>query len=151
MEETVEVLDLESELNTLRETWPDLVEKCLVLQPALKRDLRDSWPLEVTETTLIIGFDPEFSGEMEEVKFLDHGGLHSLFSKQLGRSIRIEYRVMNEAVTWSHQAPETQEAPPGDQPFSVETAGTNPDEWIKNKSVRQVLEVFHGDIIDIQR
>lgn len=135
----------------LRRDWPDLVEKCLLLQPALKRDLRDSWPVELTETHLIVGFDPEFSGVMEEVKLLDHGGLHTLFSKLLGRSIRIDYQVMKESVTWSHHLPEIQAEPVKDNPFSVESAGTNPDEWIKNQSIRQVLEIFHGDIIEIQR
>ncbi|MGA0334418.1 MAG: hypothetical protein ACO3N7_09045 [Kiritimatiellia bacterium] len=138
-------------MQALREEWPELVEKCLVLQPALKRDLRDSWPLEVSDTTLVVGFDPEFSGVMEEVKLLDHGGLHHLFSKRLGRSIRIEYRIMKESVTWSHHSPEAQVETADDKPFSVENAGNDPEEWIKNESIRHVLEVFHGDIIDIQR
>lgn len=144
-------MDLEKQLADLRKDWPELVEKCLLLQPALKRDLRDSWPLELTGTQLTVGFDPEFCGVMEEVKHLDHGGLHTLFSNLLGRSIRIEYRIMKKPVTWSHHPPENEETRPKDEPFSVETAGTNPEEWIKNQSIRQVLEVFHGDIIDIQR
>lgn len=142
---------METELAMLRDQWPDLVKKCLVLQPLLKRDLRDSWPMGLSDTTLTIGFDPEFSGLIEEVKLLDHGGLHTLFSRLLQRSVRIEYQVMKQSVTWSHQAPETEEAAPDSLEFSVETAGTNPDEWIKNPAVRQVLEIFHGDILEIQR
>lgn len=138
-------------MKSLREEWPDLVEKCLLLQPLLKRDLRDSWPLDITETTLTVGFDPEFSGIIDEVKLLDHGGLHHLFSKILKRSVRMDYQVMTQAVTWSHHAPDTEEAEESHQGFSMETAGTNPDEWVKNPSVRQVLEIFHGDIKEIQR
>ncbi len=129
-----------------------MVEQCLVLQPALKRDLRDSWPMKLSETQLTVGFDPEFPGVMAEVKMLDHGGLHKLFSNLLGRSIGIEYQVMKESVKWSHHAPEVGEkVPEKDKPFSMETAGNNPEEWVKNTSIRNVLEVFHGDIIDIQR
>ncbi len=98
-------VDADRELAELREAWPDIVEKCLVIQPLLRRDLRDSWPLRISERTLVIGFDPEFSGEMEEVMQLDHGGLHHFFSEKLGRSVRIDYEVMKEAVTWSHHAP----------------------------------------------
>jgi hypothetical protein len=143
--------DVVKELEMLREQWPDLVEKCLILQPLLKRDLRDSWPMHVSDTTLTIGFDPEFSGIMDEVKMLDHGGLHTLFSKLLERSVRIDYQVMTQSVSWSHHAPDAETVKETGQTFSVDSAGNNPDEWIKNESVRQVLEIFHGDILEIQR
>jgi len=104
----------------------------------------------ITETTLTIGFDPEFSGVMEEVQFLDHGGLHKLFSKILGRSIRIDYEVMKQSVTWSHHEPEPVVVAETSQPFSTKVAGNNPEEWVKNEAVRHVLEIFHGDIKEIQ-
>ncbi|WFB35362.1 hypothetical protein P3T73_14460 [Kiritimatiellota bacterium B12222] len=141
----------QAELDALREEWPDVVEKCLVLQPLLKRDLRDSWPLWLTDTALTIGFDPEFSGVMDEVMRLDHGGLHTFFSQRLGRSIRIGYQVMKEAVTWSHHLPEEGQVEKDDPEFHIETAGDNPKEWVKNPAIRQVIEVFHGDIKEIQR
>jgi hypothetical protein len=144
--------DVDRELADLREAWPDIVEKCLVIQPLLRRDLRDSWPLRVTERTLVIGFDPEFSGEMEEVMQLDHGGVHFFFTDKLGRPIRIQYEVMKEAVTWSHHAP-SDEGVSDENPDAA--TGANGEktarDWLRNETIRQVLEVFHGDIIDIQQ
>ncbi|MEX2608045.1 MAG: hypothetical protein WD708_11935 [Kiritimatiellia bacterium] len=145
-------LDSDRELADLRGEWPDIVEKCLVIQPLLRRDLRDSWPLRISESTLTIGFDPEFSGEMEEVMQLDHGGLHHFFSEKMGRPVRILYEVMKEAVTWSHHSP-GEESDAGEE-TDVAT-GANGEmtsrDWLRNKTIRQVLEVFHGDIIDIQQ
>lgn len=134
----------------MKKNWAGLVEKCLVLQPLLKRDLRDSWPIELTSTKLTVGFDPEFSGVMDEVKMLDHGGLHKLFSNLLGRSVQIDYQLMKQSVTWSHHAPEPQSVSESNHVFSAESAGTDPEEWVKNEAVKQVLEVFHGDILEIQ-
>ncbi|MEX2382949.1 MAG: hypothetical protein WD490_11225 [Opitutales bacterium] len=145
-------IDADRELADLRESWPEIVEKCLVIQPLLRRDLRDSWPLRITERTLTIGFDPEFSGEMEEVNQLDHGGLYHFFSDKLGRPVRMEYEVMKEAVTWSHHSP-GEEADAGEE-TDVATGANGektPRDWLRNKTIRQVLEVFHGDIIDIQQ
>lgn len=126
------------------------MEKCLVLQPLLQRDLRDSWPIAVSQTKVTVGFDPEFSGSMDEVKMIDHGGLHKLFSNLLGRSVQMDYQLMKEPVKWSHHSPEPPSARETEQKFDAENAGTNSDEWVKNESVRQVLEIFHGDILEIQ-
>lgn len=144
-------VDADKELADLREAWPDIVEKCLVIQPLLRRDLRDSWPLRISERTLVIGFDPEFSGEMEEVMQLDHGGLHIFFTEKLGRPIRIDYEVMKEAVTWSHHAPSTEAAEVDADAATGANGEKTPQDWLRNETIRQVLEVFHGDIIDIQQ
>jgi hypothetical protein len=136
------------ELEKLQESWPDLVARSEILQPALRKLLRDSWPVRVEDTVLEVGFDPEFASEITEVQALDHGALHRMFSEVLGRSIRLTYSVLKESVKWSHTAPEETETDEG--PFSADTAGLDPQAWLKNEKVRQLLEVFHGDILDVQ-
>jgi len=141
------------DLEKLQTAWPELVDRCRMIQPLIKQQLRDSWPVEVTETRLTVGFDPEFAEEIEVVRQFDHGALHGLFSQLLGRSVRLEYTVLDAPVTWSHLDPkaEADTDSKDEEPFSAERAGLNPQAWLRNDAVRQVLEVFHGDILKVQR
>jgi hypothetical protein len=142
---------VKDELTALQQAWPDLVARCELLQPALKRLLRDSWPVQVSDTVLTIGFDPEFATEVEEVKALDHGALHNMFSELLGRSIRVDYTRLRKPVGWSHTAgKENGMEPDTEEDFDPERAGRDPRKWQQHPAVRQVLEVFNGDVIDVQ-
>jgi len=132
--------DFQKELEDLQGSWAEIVEHCLSVQPALRKDLRDSWPVSVMENTLTIGFDPEFAAEVEEVSMLDHGVLKNFFSRKLGRQIQVKHTVLERPVTWSHEKV-------GPQPES----GTESKDWTDNPAIRSVLEVFHGDVIEIQR
>jgi len=140
------------ELKALQDSWPELVARCELLQPALKTLLRDSWPVSVTEMELTVGFDPEFATEVEEVKSLDHGALHRMFSEVLGRSIRVGYSRLTHPVSWSHQGAEPSEEKGGseEEAFDSERAGNDLKQWQRHPKVRQVLEVFNGDILDVQ-
>ncbi len=140
------------ELAALQEAWPELVARCELLQPALRTLLRDSWPVGISEVELTVGFDPEFANEVEEVKLLDHGALHRMFSEVLGRSIRVGYSRLLRPVSWSHvhqeKGEERAEEAEGD--FDAERAGNDARQWQRHPKVRQVLEVFNGDILDVQ-
>ena len=139
-------------LERLRAAWPALMQRCGLVQPMLERYLRDSWPVSLTDTTLVIGFDPEFAGEVDQVRQLERGTLRHLFQRVLGRNVRLDYTVMKESARWSHHPVEnpTNGEPDDDAPFDAESAGLNPRAWLRNDAVRTVLEAFHGDILDIQ-
>jgi hypothetical protein len=139
-------------LEHLRAEWPTLVEKCRKAQPLLQHVLRDSWPVSLNATTLHIGFDPEFASEIETVRQSDRGALRHLFQMEIGHPVHVEYEILREPLRWSHQAPREEVAPPREEKaFSPASAGVNRQAWLRNESVRQVLETFHGDILDIQR
>ncbi len=139
-------------LEELRADWPALAEKCRIAQPLLRHLLMDSWPVSLNETTLVIGFDPEFHGELEQARGGDHAILRHLLGRELGRAVHVEFVLLKEPVRWSHQAPRDDgESVPDEQPFSPESAGVNPRAWMRNAAVRLVLETFNGDILDIQR
>jgi hypothetical protein len=139
----------EDDLKNLQDHWGELVSHCGMLQPALRGHLRDSWPVAVSETVLDIGFDPEFGAEIAEVRAMDHGSLHGMFSQLLGRSIRLRFQLLDKPVTWSHVsgAPSEQAA---SAEFQIDQAGADPKAWLQNDSVRKVLEMFNGEIVDIQ-
>lgn len=120
----------------------------------MQRILRDSWPVSLSETTLRIGFDPEFASEMEQARQWERGGLRGLFQKVLGHPVHLEYTLLDEPVRWSHQrmdadAPASDAAADGGA-FDPEAAGLNPQAWLRNETIRTILEVFHGDVMEIQ-
>ncbi|MCC5848426.1 MAG: hypothetical protein JJU29_10045 [Verrucomicrobia bacterium] len=139
-------------LERLRAEWPALMHRCGLVQPMLERYLKDSWPMSLTDTTLVIGFDPEFAREIDQVRQLERGALRNVFQRVLGRSVHLDYTVMEEPARWSHHPVEgpANGAPDDDAPFDAESAGLNPRAWLRNDAVRTVLEAFHGDILDIQ-
>lgn len=138
-----------TELERLQRAWPEVVGKCVIVQPLLKAFLRDSWPTAISELRLNIGIDPEFASELELVRQHERGVLGRLFERFLGRKVQLVFEAMTEKVTWSHHKPDDS-APDDDQPFDIATAGISRQAWQKNEAVRRILESFHGQIIDIQ-
>jgi hypothetical protein len=138
-------------LEKLRQSWPEVVGQCGIVQPLLRHHLKDSWPVSLNETKLVIGFDPEFAGEMEQVSRHERGELRNLFHRVLGRTVHLEYRVLDRPVRWSHHAPVEGKAAVGEEePFDPATAGLSPRLWARGEAVRAILEAFHGKIIEIQ-
>jgi len=139
-------------LEDLRKRWPSVVEGVGVAHPVLQRILRDSWPVSLSATTLLIGFDPEFAGEIEIARQQERAGLRTLFQRVLGHPVHLDYTTLGEPVRWSHQSVKAAVAPAaGDEAFNADAAGLNPQAWLRNESIRQILEVFHGDVVEIQR
>jgi hypothetical protein len=126
----------------LQKEWPDIAQRIGESHPALRTDLLDSWPEQLTETVCIIGFDPEFAGEINEVKRLGQGTVRQAVVAALGRQVRVDFQEASAPVRWSH---ELKQAPAAD---GVPT--TSLRSWESNPAVRQVLEIFHGDVRDVQ-
>lgn len=142
-------------LQDLQDRWPDWVEHCSVVQPTLQHILRDSWPVALTKTSLKIGFDPEFAEDIDHARRIDPGGMRHLFQKILGHPVHLEFTLLDRPVRWSHRVvnpSKTQKAPEAEttEAFDAASAGLNPQAWLRNQTVRDVLEVFHGDIVEIQ-
>ena len=102
-----------------------------------------------------IGFDPEFAEDLDHARRLDAGGLRHLFQKILGHPVHIDFTLLDRPVRWSHRQVNPSEAhgtgdPETPEVFDAESAGLNPQAWLRNQTIRDVLEVFHGDIVEIQ-
>ena len=135
-------MGLEAELAGLRSAWPSLVERMSEAHPVLRTDLLDSWPERLTESTCAIGFDPEFPGEIGEMQKNGLETVHRVVVHHLTRSVKVEFCVASAPVRWSHhlKKPVT--------PTGVPSG--NLRSWEQNPAIRQVLEVFHGDVRDVQ-
>lgn len=130
------------ELKRLQQQWPLVVKRIGESHPALRTDLLDSWPQALTETTCEIGFDPEFAGEISEVKRLGATTVQRAVAAELDRQIRVEFVEASGPVRWSH---ERKSDAPGES-----VPSTNLRSWEQNPAVREVLEIFHGDVRDVQ-
>jgi len=131
------------DLEHLQKKWPQLVQKIGEKHPVIRTDLLDSWPERLTDTTCSIGFDPEFAGEINEVKRLGYDLVHRAVVAELNRPIRVEFVKAAAPIRWSHQLK---------HPVPAHTVpSTNLRSWENNPAIRQVLEIFHGDVRDVQK
>ena len=138
-----------NDLERLRAAWPEVVSKCGVVAPLVRRYLKDCWPEAIDQVRLVIGVDPEFSDELDQLRHAERGALRNLFHRFLGRALHLEYTVLKEPVRWSHHAPESEEVDEK-EPFNPDSAGYNRNQWARDPALAILMDRFHGDIIDIQ-
>ncbi|TAN39190.1 MAG: DNA polymerase III subunit gamma/tau [Verrucomicrobia bacterium] len=131
-------LAAEDELAKLTKQWPKIVEHIGSVILLAKKYLVDTKPISVAGSHVVIGFDPEFAGEIESVrnartqKVVQHA-----LREVLGRDVAVEFKVLAAAPA----APEGS-TPPADS--------KNKREWAKHPTVNRVLETFNGDISEIR-
>lgn len=130
------------ELEQLQAEWPQLVTEIGEEHTWLRTDLLDSWPMGISDTTCILGFDPEFAGEIEEVKTRGYRILHDAVVGHIGRKVNIECCISKEPIRWSHELKHPLQ--PGEIPSG------NVRAWEAHPAIKQILEVFHGDVRDVQ-
>lgn len=126
------------EQERLKAAWPALIEHISKGVPHAKHYLTDTVPLNVSETLVTIGIDPEFSGErsnLENPRTLLF--VRKTLSSFLKREVSAEFTV---------QAGQEKSVPTG------EAVRGAPDKkkYYKNPSVLKVLEAFSGEITEIR-
>jgi len=132
----------EDDLAKLTKAWPKIVEHTGSVILLAKKYLMDARPLSVTGSHVVIGFDPEFAGEVENVrnartqKVVQHA-----LREVLGREVAVEFAVLGAA------------AAPVAPPAGAAASGAPKDkrEWHKHPAVNNVLEAFNGDISDVRQ
>jgi DNA polymerase-3 subunit gamma/tau len=133
---------VQDDLAKLTQQWPKLVDHVGSVILLAKKYLMDAQPLSVTASHVVIGFDPEFAAEVENVrnartqKVVQHA-----LREVLGREVAVEFTVRGAAA-----APVT--PPEGAAPQS---APKDKREWHKHPAVNNVLEAFNGDISDVRQ
>lgn len=129
-------------MERLQAEWPTLVAEIGEAHGWLRTDLLDSWPVEMTDSTCRLGFDPEFAGGIEEVQKRGYSILHDAVVAHIGRKVNIECCLAKEPVRWSHHLKHPQK--------EGEVPSGNLRAWEAQPAIRQILEVFHGDVRDVQ-
>ncbi|MCB1068969.1 MAG: DNA polymerase III subunit gamma/tau [Kiritimatiellae bacterium] len=149
------VPDPEKEYPGLVQDWPRLIEKIGQMAPLTRGYLKDTRPLAIEGTMVILAIDEEFAGNQE--RLLMPRNLHAIkkaISNSLHRSVNVSFQPVADLSTIAIPTlpgggtdPERSEepVPPKTQDQRHPKAAVLDDPAVKN-----VLEAFDGNIIDIR-
>ncbi len=167
--------------NDLESLWHDLVAAAAKASPFLKTYLLEAHPVDFTQNTLTIGFDPEFS---DHLGLVDNRKNHQLLKtklKEMGyRDVRIKFVEAERPA--SFQSPTLSESEPGEaegnkadesddstpaaagndhsqapqakktkkeSTKAAEPRKIDPEEFKNDPLIKQALEVFKGEIVEV--
>ena len=134
----------ENELDHLMAQWrSEIVERVgRVPTAALARNLLlDARPLAVEPMRVVIGFDPEFSGNLEKIKVPHYlKAIQGVLSTFLKRTVNVEFQLISSAGPVDVPADHVEE----------KTGAKSRQDWYKEPVVRKTLEFFNGSITDIR-
>ena len=128
------------DLKRLKAAWPQLIDHLSKKLPQAHQYLIDTMPIDVTETHVRIGIDPEFAKEKESLESpRTVAFMRNTLEGFLHRPVSIDFHPMQ---THSNNPL------PSDCPAQT---GFNKTAYNNNPAVRMVLETFSGDIEDIRK
>ena len=127
--------------------WVEVSERCGHMSPRITHLLKDAKPVSLEQNRLVIGFDPEFEGDLEQIRQgRNPAAVAKTFSDFIGRPLRVQFILLDASSTL-----------PGDMKFPEEQdaelderRSRSRSEWMQEPLVRQTLEVFDGVISDIR-
>jgi len=125
------------ESDPLNSTWTnilkDIKDKC---SPALHAILKESYLVSVDDSTLIVDFDPKFSWHREQLN--DSGNkklIESNLKEIMGKTMKLVIRT--------NDTPNKNDTPVSQKDMRVDA--------MQDESVKMVLEIFNGRIVDVKR
>ncbi|MEN7973570.1 MAG: DNA polymerase III subunit gamma/tau [Verrucomicrobiota bacterium] len=139
--------DFNGEVELLLKGWHDIIDHISKADPLSRRYFLDTVPLRVDDAHLVVGFDPEFSSELER---FDNPraklALARVVEKKVGRMLG----VLFEPLKPGHRKPL-----PSDHAVSATSDHSSPTltgeaKWYANPVVGMVVEAFNGEISDIR-
>ena len=139
--------DPEKELQILTSSWRSLVERASKAAPLSRRYLLDTVPLRVEPTHLVVGFDPEFA---QERKRFDHSTSRMALARgveaEIGRLLEIRFELLPAGFT----KPLPADHAPDSSPKEKSSQRTGELKWYANPAVKEVVEAFNGEIVDVR-
>jgi len=133
------------EVELLLKGWHDIIDHISKADPLSRRYFLDTLPLRTDATHLVVGFDPEFSGELER---FDNPrtklAMARAVEKHVGRMLGISF----EPLKPGHRRPlPSDHVPAGGDPSPTLVGEAK---WYANPVVKIVVEAFNGEISDIR-
>jgi len=139
-----------NELEHLTAQWrSEIVERVgRIGTAALARNLLlDARPLSVEPMRVVIGFDPEFAGNLEKIKVPHYiKAIQGVLTQFLKRQVNVEFQLIATEGPVDIPADHVAEK-------SGTVGGKGPkskQDWYKEPVVRKTLEFFNGSIVDIR-
>ena len=150
------------ELALLLRGWGSLLDRVGKTAMLARASLIDARPTEVTQTHVVIGFDPEFAAEVENFQVpRNRKAVEQALHMLLKRNVHAEFKVWDSAppaldielLVVRDGDPESMESDGGDDSTGADdgTRAKTIGEWARDPAVKQVLEVFNGTIINVRQ
>lgn len=146
------------DLQGLIEAWRDIVEKVGKIAVHAKAPLLDARPVGVTAEQVVIGFDPEFSEEIEQFHVQrNRMAVEHVLSARLKRKVTAAFVVDEsaevvtlEARPAEHEAP-AEAVPDVEMSIEEEQKPRRPRQaWLQEPAVKKVVETFGAVILDVR-
>ena len=151
--------------------WETIVSAVDRTAPLLRGCMADAAPLSVTRDRVTIGFDPEFADALKRVKVArNREVVQTIVGQVLRRPVSVHFELLPETgevrvpadreVASDPNARAADEAAPADKaaPADGERGGKKAGksrkksarEWMEDAHVRDVIDMFGGQVIDIR-
>lgn len=136
------------ELARMTSQWrSEIVERVGRVAALARNLLLDARPLAVDEMRVVIGFDPEFSKNLERIRTpLYIKAIQGVLTQFLKRPVNVEFQLIPSAAP--ADVPADHEV---DKPGAGDGKGPKSrQDWYKEPVVRKTLEFFNGSIVDVR-
>ena len=133
------------EVELLLKGWHDIIDHISKADPLSRRYFLDTAPLRTDATHLVVGFDPEFSGELER---FDNQRTKLALARAVERHVGRMLGVLFEPLEPGHRRPLSRNRVPASG--DPEKTLTGEAKWYANPVVKTVVEAFNGEIYDIR-
>ena len=136
------------EVALLLKVWNDIISHISKSDPLSGRYFLDTLPLRTDATHLVVGYDPEFSNELERFD-------NSRTKLTLARAVEQRLGRMLEVLFEPLKSDQSRRPLPAEQEVSVagtasKEARTGEAKWYANPVVKTVVEAFNGEISEIR-
>jgi len=145
------------ELGRLTGDWRGVVERAARISLQVRAGLTDARPVAIEGDLVRVAVDSEFAAEMKVLEQpRNRKAVEHAMGSVLGRAVQIELVSGDLAATArkpAEKAPST--AVPGTEKSSGKqgggkASGKSPQEWVKDPTVKKVLDTFGGGIVEVR-
>jgi DNA polymerase III subunit gamma/tau len=147
---------------TLAELWAKVVEAAGRASPFIRSYLLEAHPVSLIRNVLSIGFDPEFADHLGLVDNAKNRTVIETKLQELGYSdVQVKFVEAKRPVEWTRQQasegsgnPEPGTAPPAANPPTdtrpLKSAPSKKDDFKNDPLIKQALEIFKGQIVEVR-
>lgn len=137
--------DNADELEILLTNWHKIIDHVGKADALSHRSFLDTAPIRVNTENLVVGYDPEFKGNLERLE-------DSRSKLALARAVN---RLLNRMLSVSFEPlkPDARRPLPTDRPTEkneTKQKSTGLAKWYENPAVKTVVETFNGEIEDVR-
>lgn len=148
-------LDFEAELALLNGDWTEIRARAKRLSMRAGTCLNDAVVVAVEESSVTIGFDPQFSSERTEMETIrNRKAIGQALKDKLKRAVDVHFIRMSakEQLPSDHLVEKKNSVNAGKVKIIGQStmSHTDREKWTKNEQVKLTLEEFNGDIVDIR-